>query len=66
MGHVITAGCGQNTARQAALKAGLPTTACCTTVNKVCASGMKAIVLGTQAIKLGETDIVVGKILFFH
>lgn len=59
MGHVISAGCGQNTARQAALKAGLPVTTCCTTVNKVCASGMKAIVLATQSIKLGESDIIV-------
>lgn len=59
MGHVITAGCGQNTARQACLKAGLSLTTCCTTVNKVCASGMKAIVLGVQAIKLGEANIIV-------
>ena len=59
MGHVISAGCGQNTARQATLKAGLALSTCCTTVNKVCASGMKAIVLGTQAIKLGEADIIV-------
>jgi len=59
MGHVITAGCGQNTARQAALKAGLPKTTCCTTINKVCASGMKAIALAHQQIKLGEADIIV-------
>lgn len=59
MGHVLNAGCGQNTARQAALKAGLPLTTCCTTVNKVCASGMKSILLAAQQIKLGEADIVV-------
>lgn len=59
MGHVLNAGCGQNTARQAALKAGLPLTTCCTTVNKVCASGMKSILLAAQQIKLGEADIIV-------
>lgn len=59
MGHVITAGCGQNTSRQAALKAGLPKTTCCTTVNKVCASGMKSIALAAQSIRLGDADIVV-------
>lgn len=59
MGHVISAGCGQNTARQAALKAGLPVSTCCTTVNKVCASGMQSIILATQSIKLGEADVIV-------
>lgn len=59
MGHVLNAGCGQNTARQASLKAGLPLTTCCTTVNKVCASGMKSILLAAQQIKLGEAEIVV-------
>jgi acetyl-CoA C-acetyltransferase len=59
MGHVLQAGVGQAPARQAALKAGLPNTVPCTTVNKVCASGMKAIALGAQAIALGEADVVV-------
>ena len=59
MGHVITAGCGQNPARQAALKAGLPVETICSTVNKVCASGMKAIMLATQQIRLGEAEVVV-------
>ena len=59
MGNVIQAGVGQAPARQAAKLAGLPDTVCCTTVNKVCASGMKAIMQGAQAIMLGDADIVV-------
>lgn len=59
MGHVITAGCGQNSARQTALKAGLPQETICTTVNKVCASGMKAIMLGAGQISLGNAQIVI-------
>ncbi len=59
MGCVLQANLGQAPARQAAIFAGLPENVCCTTVNKVCASGMKAIMNGTQSILLGDTDIVV-------
>ncbi|WP_396159530.1 acetyl-CoA C-acyltransferase [Flavobacterium sp.] len=59
MGNVVQAGVGQAPARQAARFAGLPDTIPCTTVNKVCASGMKAVMQGAQAIMLGDADIVV-------
>jgi len=59
MGNVVQAGVGQAPARQAALGAGLPDTVITTTVNKVCASGMKAVMQGAQAIQLGDADIVV-------
>ena len=59
MGNVIQAGVGQAPARQAAIHAGLPNTVICTTVNKVCASGMKAIMQGAQAIMAGDAEIVV-------
>jgi acetyl-CoA C-acetyltransferase len=59
MGNVIGAGQGQNVARQATIHAGLPKETNATTVNKVCASGLKAIVLGAQAIQVGEAEIVV-------
>ncbi len=59
MGNVVQAGTGQAPARQAAIYAGIPDTVPCTTVNKVCASGMKAIMQGAQAIQLGDADIVV-------
>ena len=59
MGQVLQAGSGQAPARQAALGAGLSQDVPCTTVNKVCASGMKAIALGAQAIALGDADLVV-------
>ncbi|MFZ9700260.1 MAG: acetyl-CoA C-acyltransferase [Flavobacteriales bacterium] len=59
MGNVLSAGLGQAPARQAALKAGLPNTVPCTTVNKVCASGMKSIMLAAQSIQLGHAQIVV-------
>ncbi len=59
MGCVLQANLGQAPARQAAIFAGLPESVCCTTVNKVCASGMKAIMNGAQSIMLGDTDIVV-------
>lgn len=59
MGCVIQAGLGQAPARQAAKAAGLPDKVICTTVNKVCASGMKAIAQGAQSILLGDSDIVV-------
>ncbi|MFV5700698.1 acetyl-CoA C-acyltransferase [Flavobacterium sp. XS2P12] len=59
MGNVVQAGVGQAPARQAALFAGLPNTVACTTINKVCASGMKAVMLGAQAIQCGDAEIVV-------
>ena len=59
MGNVIGAGLGQNPARQAALGAGLDFAVSALTVNKVCGSGLKAVVLGTQALKLGDEDIVI-------
>ena len=59
MGNVVQAGVGQAPARQAARFAGLPDDVCCTTVNKVCASGMKAIMQGAQSIMLGDAEIVV-------
>ena len=59
MGCVLPAGLGQAPARQAALGAGLPAAAGCTTVNKVCGSGMKAIMLGVDAIKAGSAKVVV-------
>lgn len=59
MGSVMQANLGQAPARQAAKFAGLPDTVHCTTVNKVCASGMKAIMLGAQSIMLGDNDVVV-------
>jgi acetyl-CoA C-acetyltransferase len=59
MGHVIQAGQGQNTARQAMISAGVPKETNAFTVNKVCASGLKAITLGAQAIQLGEAEVVV-------
>jgi acetyl-CoA C-acetyltransferase len=59
MGSVLQANLGQAPARQAAKFAGLPDSVACTTVNKVCASGMKSIALATQAILLGDSDIVV-------
>ena len=59
MGNVVQAGVGQAPARQAALYAGLSNEVACTTVNKVCASGMKAIMFGAQAIMTGEAEIVV-------
>ena len=59
MGHVVQAGAGQAPARQAAIYAGIPDTVPCTTVNKVCSSGMKAVMQAAQSIALGDTDIVV-------
>ena len=59
MGNVLQAGVGQAPARQAALGAGLPNSVPCTTVNKVCASGMKAIMFGAQSILAGDNHIVV-------
>jgi acetyl-CoA C-acetyltransferase len=59
MGCVLTAGLGQAPARQAALYGGLPNSIPCMTINKVCGSGMKAVMLATQSIRLGESRIVV-------
>ncbi len=59
MGNVVSAGLGQAPARQAAIFAGIPNTVPCTTINKVCSSGMKAIMLAAQTIALGDADIVV-------
>ena len=59
MGNVVSAGLGQAPARQAALFAGIPNTVPCTTVNKVCSSGMKSIMLAAQSIALGDAEIVV-------
>ncbi len=59
MGNVLQANLGQAPARQAAKFAGLPDTVHCTTINKVCASGMKAVMLGAQSIMLGDNDVVV-------
>ncbi|WP_348668928.1 acetyl-CoA C-acyltransferase [uncultured Polaribacter sp.] len=59
MGNVVSAGLGQAPARQAAIAAGIPDTVPCTTVNKVCASGMKAVMLAAQTIALGTAEIVV-------
>jgi acetyl-CoA C-acetyltransferase len=59
MGCVLPAGLGQAPARQASLKAGVPSSVGCTTVNKVCGSGLKAVMLGHDAIKAGSSEIVV-------
>ncbi|VAW26875.1 Acetyl-CoA acetyltransferase [hydrothermal vent metagenome] len=59
MGNVVSASLGQAPARQAAIFAGIPNTVPCTTVNKVCASGMKAIMFAAQAIKSGDAEIIV-------
>ena len=59
MGCVIQAGLGQNPARQAALNGGLPPSVSAVTVNKVCGSGLKAVMMAAQGIQLGDTDIVV-------
>jgi acetyl-CoA C-acetyltransferase len=58
MGCVLQANLGQAPARQASMLAGLPATVNCTTINKVCASGMKAIMIGAQSIMLGDADVV--------
>lgn len=59
MGNVLQAGLGQAPARQASKFAGLPNETPCTTINKVCASGLKAVIYGAQSIKLGDHDTVV-------
>ncbi|GAB4351594.1 MAG: acetyl-CoA C-acetyltransferase [Gammaproteobacteria bacterium] len=59
LGQVLTAGAGQNPARQAAINAGLPDTTPAMTINKVCGSGLKAIHLAVQAIRCGDADLVI-------
>ena len=59
MGQVLTAGCGQAPARQAAIHAGLPSSVPCLTINKVCGSGLKAVMLGADSIRLGHARVVV-------
>jgi acetyl-CoA C-acetyltransferase len=59
MGNVVSAGMGQNPARQASIKAGLPVSVGATTINKVCGSGLKAVMLAGQGIRLGDSSVVV-------
>ncbi|MFW1677229.1 acetyl-CoA C-acetyltransferase [Pontibacter sp. JAM-7] len=59
MGQVLTAGCGQNPARQACINAGLPIEVSALTINKVCGSGLKAIQMATQAIRCGDAEIII-------
>ncbi|MFK5879168.1 MAG: acetyl-CoA C-acyltransferase [Flavobacteriaceae bacterium] len=59
MGNVLSAGLGQAPARQAAIFAGIPDTVPCTTINKVCSSGMKSVIIAAQAIQCGDAEIVV-------
>jgi acetyl-CoA C-acetyltransferase len=59
LGQVLQAGCGQNPARQAVIKSGLPNTVPAMTINKVCGSGLKAVMLAAQSIRDGDADIVI-------
>jgi len=59
MGNVVSAGLGQNPARQAALKGGIPVTVPAVTVNKVCGSGLKAVMMAAQAVRLGDHEVVI-------
>src|SRR5687767_15980230 len=59
MGCVIQAGLGQNPARQAALNAGIPPAVAAVTVNKVCGSGLKAVMMAAQGVQLGDSEMVV-------
>ena len=59
MGNVIQAGQGQNTGRQASIRAGMPQEVNVTTINKICASGMKAVAMAAQAIKAGDADCII-------
>jgi acetyl-CoA C-acetyltransferase len=59
MGNVLSAGLGMNPARQASIAAGIPETVPCTSVNKVCGSGLKTVAMATQAVLLGDADVVV-------
>ena len=58
MGNVLSAGVGQAPCRQASIKAGLDLSATCTTINKVCSSGLKSVIFGAQSIALGNSNIV--------
>ncbi len=58
-GQVLTAGAGQNTARQAAMEAGIPASSTAVTINQVCGSGLRSVAMGYQAIKAGDSNIVV-------
>ena len=59
MGQVLTAGCGQNPARQATINAGLPNTTSAITINKVCGSGLKAVHMAVQAIRCGDAEVII-------
>ncbi len=59
LGQVLTAGCGQNPARQSVIKAGMPEGVPAMTINKVCGSGLKAVMLGAQAIRDGDSEIII-------
>jgi len=59
MGNVIQGGVGQAPARQAALKSGVPSSVSATTINKVCGSGLQAVMLASQAIKAGDLDVII-------
>src|SRR5258705_8285578 len=59
LGNVLSAGVGQAPARQAALRAGLPPTVAALTVNKVCGSGLKAVMMAAQGVRCGDVDLVV-------
>jgi acetyl-CoA C-acetyltransferase len=59
LGQVLTAGCGQNTARQAAINAGIPAEKTAVTINQVCGSGLRTVAMGYQAIRSGDSEIVV-------
>ena len=59
LGNVLQAGLGQNPARQAALKAGLPDKVAALTINKVCGSGLKAVMLAAQSIALGDNEMII-------
>lgn len=59
LGHILTAGLGQHTARQASIKAGLPVEIPSTGINKLCGSGLKAVAMGAQAIKCGDAEIII-------
>ena len=59
LGQILTAGTGQNPARQAAIEAGIPVEATAVQINQLCGSGLRAVAMGMQSIKLGDTDVVV-------
>ena len=59
LGQVLTAGAGQNPARQASIEAGLPETVPCMTINKVCGSGLKSVHLAAQALRCGDAKMII-------